>query len=274
MIARFGKWHSALAGTLTATALAVSAAACSAQEYKSGRIWPEPKVVEPGKEGNPPADAVVLFDGKDMSAFTGADAWEVKDGAVTIHRAGRSGGQDFCETKQAFGDCQLHLEFATPEKVSGNGQGRGNSGVFFMQHYELQILDSYNNPTYFDGQCGAIYKQMPPQVNVSRKPGEWQTYDAVFHAPHFDDNGKVTKPASITAFQNGVMILDNFELEGGTFYYQPAEYTAHPPRLPLRLQDHGNPVKFRNIWIRELHPMSFTMPEKKPSEGAKAAKGG
>ena len=252
MLKFFGARRAAIAWL----AMVAAAAGCGnpmSQEWKSGIDWAEPVVVDPGPpdQGAPPSDALVLFDGSDMSAWTGAEKWEVKDGAVTVVTAG---GDDpkFAETRQAFGDCQLHLEFATPEVVEGSGQERGNSGVYLMGRYEVQILDSYDNKTYYDGQCGAIYKQHPPLVNACRKPGQWQTYDIIFQAPRFDDSGSLVKPAYITVLQNGVLIQNNFELEGATFYDQPPKYTAHPPKAPLQLQDHGNPVKFRNIWIREL----------------------
>jgi hypothetical protein len=240
-------------------AIAACGIALAQREYNSGKIWPEPKVVEPGTAGSPPADAMVLFDGKDMSAWDGADAWPVKDGVVTIGPRGQS---EYVTSKQSFGDCQLHVEWAEPEVARGSGQGRGNSGVFLMSKYEVQILDSYNNKTYFDGQCGAIYKQYPPLVNVSRKPGEWQTYDIIFEAPKFDFSGKVTKPAYITVLQNGVLVQNHVEILGSTAYDKPAAYEPHPEKAPLQLQNHGNPVKFRNIWIREITPMTYKMDEK------------
>jgi hypothetical protein len=238
------------------------ASTAQSQEYKSGRVWPEPKLVDPGPPGGVPADAIVLFDGKDMSAWKGADDWPIKDGAVTVKRGPKS-NLGYAETKQAFGDCQLHIEFCEPEVVRGSGQGRGNSGVFLMGKYELQVLDSYNNPTYYDGQCGAMYKQHPPLVNVSRKPGEWQTYDVVWEAPKFEE-GKVVKPAFITVLQNGVVVQAHQPLEGSTMYDHPPHYEPHAAKEPLRLQDHGNPVQFRNIWIRELTPINYSM-EGKPA---------
>lgn len=217
----------------------------AATEYISGKVWAEPKIVDPGPAGGPPADAIVLFDGKDLSAWKGGDSWKIADGAATAHEHGIT-------TKQAFGDCQLHLEWAEPAEVHGNGQGRGNSGAYFQGLYEVQILDSYNNKTYFDGQCGAVYKQTPPLVNVCRKPGEWQTYDIIFNAPKFDSAGKLEKPAYFTVLQNGVLILNHFEVEGTSSWEAAPKYTAHEPKLPLSLQFHGDPVRFRNIWIREL----------------------
>jgi hypothetical protein len=244
---------------LAVAALTISSSALAQREYNSGKIWPEPKVVEPGTSGSPPADAIVLFDGKDMSAWDGADAWPVKDGVVTV---GPRGASEYVTSKQSFGGCQLHVEWAEPEVVRGSGQGRGNSGVFLMSKYEVQVLDSYNNKTYFDGQGGSIYKQYPPLVNVSRKPGEWQTYDIIFEAPKFDFSGKLTKPAYITVLQNGVLVQNHVELLGSTAYDKPPAYEPHPEKAPLQLQNHGNPVKFRNIWIREIAPMTYKIDEK------------
>jgi Domain of Unknown Function (DUF1080) len=258
--------HGLVSRIAFATGIALSiitlASTAQSQEYKSGRVWPEPKLVDPGPPGGVPADAIVLFDGTDMSAWKGADDWPIKDGAVTVKRGPKS-NLGYAETKQAFGDCQLHIEFCEPEVVRGSGQGRGNSGVFLMGKYELQVLDSYNNPTYYDGQCGAMYKQHPPLVNVSRKPGEWQTYDVVWEAPKFED-GKVVKPAFITVLQNGVVVQAHQPLEGSTLYDHPPHYEPHAAKEPLRLQDHGNPVRFRNIWIRELTPINYSM-EGKPA---------
>jgi len=244
--------------TFVAVSLASTCAVLAAVEWTSGKVWPEPKVVDTGPQGPmqpPAADAIVLFDGNDMSAFKDAAKWEVKDGVVT------AGGSDIV-TKQEFGDCQLHLEFATPVPAKGKGQGRGNSGVKLMERYELQILDSYNNTTYFDGQCGAIYKQHPPMVNACRKPGEWQTYDVAFTAPQFDDKGNVREPAFITVFQNGILIQDHFAIEGTTEYDRPPKYEAHPAKAPLLLQYHRNPVRFRNILIRDVSPMNPTAEKK------------
>jgi hypothetical protein len=206
----------------------------------------EPRVVDPGP---PPADAIVLFDGKDLSQWqsgSGAPAkWTVQDGAAVVS------GMGGISTKQEFGDCQLHIEWATPAVVKGSGQGRGNSGVFLQSRYEIQVLDSYNNKTYFDGQAGAVYKQHAPLVNVCRKPGEWQSYDIIYHAPRFDENGNVLKPGRFTVLQNGVLVQDNVEVKGPTSGPAP-KYKPHPLKQPLALQNHGNPVRYRNIWIREL----------------------
>jgi len=242
MIRLLTRW---LFASILLLAWVVAARCAGAGEYVSGKVWPEPKVVDPGCATKAPSDAIVLFDGKDLSKWAGGEQWIIKDGAATSHGAGIT-------TKQAFGSCQVHVEFATPEKVEGAGQGRGNSGVYLMNTYELQILDSYNNKTYFDGQCGSIYKEYPPLVNVSRKPGEWQTYDIIFEAPKFEAKGKLLKPAFMTVLQNGVLVQNHAELLGATAWDKPPAYTAHPPKMPLHLQFHGNPVRFRNIWIREL----------------------
>ena len=239
------------------------------REYKSGIVFPEPPVVTPApvdKPGGPPSDATVLFDGtkKSLEAnFKNGDKWAVdeQNGWATVK------GSDI-ESKESYGDIQLHVEFATPENPPANqkGQARGNSGVYIMGRYEVQILDSYENTTYFDGQCAALYKQQPPMVNACRKPGEWQTYDILFEAPRFDAEGKVSRPGIVTVLHNGVCVQNHFELKGGTFYDRPAKYEKHAEKAPFRLQNHGNPLKFRNIWVRELKPIVGKEPEKKPEE--------
>jgi hypothetical protein len=216
----------------------------------TGEIPPpkeEPRVIDPGP---PPSDAIVLFDGKDLSQWkgdkNGPAKWEVKDGVATVNGTGS------ISTKQEFGDCQLHVEWATPEKVEGEGQGRGNSGILLQGRYEVQVLDSYNNKTYYHGQAGAIYKQYAPLVNACRKPGEWQSYDIIFHAPRFDEDGKLQKPGTVTVVQNGVLVQDNVEIKGSTGPAGAPKYRAHPLKQSLVLQDHHNPVRYRNIWIRQL----------------------
>lgn len=221
------------------------AGAALIEEFKSGIHWPEPKVINPGPVGGPPSDAVVLFDGKDLSQWQGGDQWEIKDGYAVAKGTGIT-------TKQPFGDCQLHVEWATPAEVSGMGQGRGNSGVYFMGKYELQVLDSFDNPTYFDGQAGSLYKQYPPLVNACRPPGEWQSYDVVFNGPRFGEKGELLRPAFMTVLHNGVLIQNHTRLLGGTFYERPARYEPHADKLPLHIQYHGNPIRIRNIWVREL----------------------
>lgn len=212
----------------------------------------EPRIVNPGPVGGPPADAIVLFSGKDISQWksaNGGDAkWAIKDGVIEV--VPKTGD---IVSRAEFGDMQLHIEWATPSVVQGTGQGRGNSGVFLQGIYEVQVLDSYENQTYFHGQAAAVYKQHAPLVNASRKPGEWQTYDIIYHAPAFDAAGKVTKKARVTVLHNGVLVQDNVEIMGTTTHeeVQPT-YTAHAPKGPIKLQDHGNPMRFRNIWVRPL----------------------
>jgi hypothetical protein len=208
----------------------------------------EPRIIEPGP---PPSDAIVLFDGKDFSKWEsqkdgGEVKWEVSDGVATVNRTGS------IRTRQGFGDCQLHVEWAAPAVVKGSGQQRGNSGVYLSGRYELQVLDSYDNKTYYHGQAGAIYKQYAPLVNACRKPGEWQTYDIIYHAPRFDSDGNLLKPGTVTLLQNGVLIQDHVEIKGDTGPPGAPKYKAHPLKQPIALQDHNSPVRYRNIWIREL----------------------
>ena len=234
-----------LAWSFCVVGLTVSA---SADEYLNGIEWKEPPVIGPGEAGGPPSDAVVLFNGKDLSAWDGVANWKVENGAMIS-------GKGDATTKESFGDCQLHIEWSAPTPATGSGQGRGNSGLFLMNTYELQVLDSFENKTYFDGQAGAIYKQTPPQVNATKAPGTWNVYDVIWTAPRFGDDGALKSPAYITALHNGVLILNHFELKGDNPYHRPPQYKKHAERLPIRLQDHGNPVRFRNIWIRETKPV-------------------
>jgi hypothetical protein len=252
---RFQK--TAIFGGVVAVALSGIAAATQVQQQQLQPFPPpknEPVAVTPGpKPGDPPSDAVILFDGKNLSGWEsarpgGGDAkWEVKDGYIQVMP--KTGD---IQTREKFGDVQLHIEWATPEVVKGEGQGRGNSGIFLMNHYELQVLDSFNNKTYFHGQAGSIYKQYAPLVNVSRKPGEWQAYDVVFTAPRFDEQGKALQRARFTVFQNGVLVQNNVEVFGDTYNDKPAVYTHHGNQEPLKLQDHGDLIRYRNIWIRKL----------------------
>jgi hypothetical protein len=209
-------------------------------------VWPEPPVVTPGENNSAPSDAVVLYDGKNFDAWKGAENWKPDaDGGFTV--------KGNLETKRDFGDCQLHVEWAEPNPPHGKDQGRGNNGIGFMgARYEIQVLDSYENPTYFEGQCASVYNQTPPMVNASRKPGEWQTYDIVFNVPHFDAEGKVVKPAYVTVLHNGVLVQNHTEVKGYTYYDKPNTYTKHAEKLPLVLMYHGDPVRFRNIWIRDV----------------------
>lgn len=236
---------------------AVSMSAASAQEQtgdpKLTEVWtPVPPVVTPGTNNSAPSDAIVLIDGKDLSKWQnkkdGSPAkWKVGDGAITVEK-----GTGDIQSKEAFGSCQLHVEWRTPSVVVGEGQGRGNSGIFFMGQYELQVLDSYGSTTYSNGQAGSIYKQHIPLANASRKPGEWQTYDAVFTAPKFKADGSLESPARITVLHNGVLVQNNVSLKGGTVYIGQPKYTNVGDKAPFVLQDHGNPVSFRNMWVRPL----------------------
>jgi hypothetical protein len=207
----------------------------------------EPLVVDPGPVGGPPSDAIVLFDGKDLTRFRGERSaepqWNLADGVMetTPH-----GG---ILSKEEFADCQLHVEWASPFVVKGEGQGRGNSGVYLMGRYEIQVLDSYHNKTYPNGQCGAFYGHNAPLVNACRKPGEWQVYDIIFHAPKKLADGQV-QPGSFTVLHNGVLIQDHIPVGGEPTTAAPLKGVAD--KGPLYLQDHGNPVRFRNVWIRPL----------------------
>lgn len=220
-------------------------------------VWqPVPAKVE-APAGGVPSDAMVLFAGTDTDAWEHADTektedgrpirWNVVDGALVV-----TPGSGDIRTRQAFGDVQLHLEFRTLAQPTGQGQGASNSGVFLMERYELQVLDSYRNTTYVNGQAAAVYKQYPPLVNASRAPGEWQSYDVLFLAPRFAADGRVLAPARMTALHNGVLVQHDVALHGATVYRGQPKYEAHAARLPLRLQDHGDAVAFRNIWIRPI----------------------
>ena len=219
------------------------------EEYLNGIKWTEPAVITPGAQNSDaPSDAIVLFDGKDLSQWKNANTWEVKDGVFIS-------GKSAISTNAEFGDCQLHIEWSAPTPAIGSGQGRGNSGVFLMGRYEIQVLDSFENLTYFDGQAGAVYKQTPPMANAMRKPGDWNTYDIFWTCPKFNEDGSVQSPAYVTAVHNGVLILNHFQLLGDTPFNRPPQYKAHPPKGPIALQDHGNPVRFRNVWVREIAPV-------------------
>lgn len=219
---------------------------------------PRPEVVTPGeKPGDPPSDAIVLFNGTDLSMWE-ADKpgheptkWKIVDGTLESVK-----GAGYIRTRDQYGDCQLHIEFATPSRVEGDSQGRGNSGIFFHGLYEIQVLDSYNNDTYPDGQCSAVYGQHPPIVNNTRGPGEWQVYDIVFRSPKFKD-GKCVEDGYVTVFLNGAVVQDHWILEGPTGHMGRTSLRPHPEKGNFKIQDHGNPVHFRNIWIRELPPRDF-----------------
>ena len=224
----------------------------NAQKPEETEDWSrKPEVVTPGKGTLPPSDAIVLYSGaNDADKWERNDstpiAWKAEDVLTTMPKAG------YIYTKQAFGDIQLHLEWRTPIEVVGDGQGRGNSGVFLMGLYEVQVLDSYQNETYYNGQAGSIYKQHIPLVNACRPPGTWQSYDIIFTAPIFKEDGSLARPAYITVLHNGVLIQNHVAPTGPTEYIGIHPYKAHPDKLPLSMQDHGNPVSYRNIWVREL----------------------
>lgn len=219
---------------------------------RATEVWdPEPVVVTPGEGTLPPSDAIILFDGKNLDAWQNekgeAAAWKVSDGTFTV--VAKTGG---IKTKQAFGDCQLHIEWRSPAEVVGEGQGRGNSGIIIQGKYEIQVLDSYDNRTYSNGQAASVYKQHIPLVNACRKPGEWQTYEIIFKAPRFKEDGSLESPAYVTVIHNGVLVQNHVEIKGSVAFIGQPKYTKHNLKEPLVLQDHGNPVSFRNIWIREL----------------------
>lgn len=207
----------------------------------------EPRIVEPGPPGGPPADAIILFDGKDLSKWKGEGGkeaqWSIDRTVMTVTRTGS------IITKEEFGDCQLHVEWSAPLEIKGSGQERGNSGVYLQGRYEIQVLDSYQNKTYFDGQAGAFYGNSAPLVNPIRKPGEWNFYDIIFHAPRPSADGKEVIPGSFTVLFNGVLVQDHVPIKGSS---TAAAFTGAVPKGPLVLQDHGSPVRYRNIWIRPL----------------------
>jgi hypothetical protein len=235
----------------------------AAPKPEDTEVWePEPKVVTPGANGAaPPSDAIMLFDGKNLDEWvTNRDKspakWTVADGVLTVSK-----GQGNIETKRTFKNYQLHIEWKIPENITCTGQARGNSGVFLASTgpgdagYELQVLDSYNNKTYVNGQAASIYKQAIPLVNPSRKPGEWQTYDVVWTAPTFDGDGSLKTPAYVTVLYNGVLVQNHFELTGETLYIGKPSYKKYSA-APIKLQAHGDrsePISFRNIWVRELN---------------------
>ena len=220
-------------------------------------VYVDVPVVEPsGKTGGAPADAIVLFDGTDLSAWQNlrgeAAHWTVAEGAMTVkpNTIPYPPGGDLM-TRDSFENFQLHLEFRTPAVVKGDGQGRGNSGVFLQDRYEVQILDNYDNATYSNGQVGSVYKQTPPLANPSRKPGEWQTYDIIYTAPVWSTTGTLLHPAYVTVIHNGVLVQNHTAIQGPTNYRGRGIYAPHGP-APLRLQDHGNPTSYRNVWVRRL----------------------
>ncbi len=234
--------------SLCAIGLLAAADSAFAQEWKSGVEWQEPPLVTPGATSDAaPSDAIVLFDGTNLDQWEDGKNWQVAD-CVAIPQKSQ------IVSRQHFGDMQLHLEWSSPTEVRGEGQGRGNSGVYLMGLYEVQILDSFENATYFDGQAGSIYKQTPPLANVMRKPGEWNYYDIVFTVPKFKGNGDIDQPGHVTLIQNGVLMLNHFELMGPTNFLEAPHDKPHAETGPISLQFHGDSVRFRNIWVREIKP--------------------
>jgi hypothetical protein len=224
---------------------------CQIKDPKATEVWePEPRKMIPGTNRLPPSDAIVLFDGKNMDEWTDLKGntapWQISDGFLTV--VPQKGD---IKTKRIFGDCQIHIEWRTPPVIKGEGQGRGNSGIFLQEKYELQVLDSYDNRTYSNGQAASIYKQAIPLVNAMNKPGEWQVYDIVYQAPRFNADGIIIAPPFITVLHNGVLVQNHTEIKGPTEYIGLPVFKAHG-KGSLRLQDHGDLVSFRNIWIREL----------------------
>ncbi len=252
-------WFALAALVSTLAMLVVAQLGYDDTPFLPGQKWrvhdrnrPQPPVVVPAKElGQPPSDAVILFDGTDLSRWRslsgGPARWKVENGYMEV-----APGTGDIQTVDEFGDCQLHLEWMVPSGTGGGGQGRGNSGVFLMGRYEIQVLDSFQNLTYADGMAAAIYGQFPPLVNACRPQGEWQTYDILWIAPRFDDKGNLARPGYLTLIHNGVVVHYHTPVLGPMAHRQVPRYTPHPPVGPLRLQDHGNRVRYRNIWYRPL----------------------
>jgi hypothetical protein len=236
-------------------AMVVATAAAAEPHWRQHDMArPRPEVVAPAEQGLPapaPADAVVLFDGTDLSAWEsvngGPAEWRVDGDAFVVEP-----GTGAIQTAEGFGDVQLHVEWSAPTEIVGESQGRGNSGVFLMKLYEVQVLDSYENESYADGQAASIYGQYPPLVNAMRAPGEWNAYDIFFRRPRFSPAGALEEPARLTVIHNGILVQNNEELWGGTNWIQALPYDSHPDAMPIMLQDHGNPVRFRNIWVRPI----------------------
>ena len=243
-----------LSTIIVVTSGAVCAAATALEINRAAQIterWePVPPVVDPGEHGAPPSDAIVLLDGSNLDAWEavkgGAPGWHLADGVITV-----TPGAGDIRTRAVFEDVQLHIEWRTPAAIEGEGQGRGNSGIFLMERYEVQVLDSFENPTYANGQAASIYKQHIPLVNASRPPGEWQTYDILFTAPRFNKAGRTVTPAQVTVLHNGVLVQHGAVIQGETEFIGAPGYEAHGP-ASIRLQDHSNPVSYRNIWVRPL----------------------
>ncbi len=258
-----------MAGVLILSASSYAQRATADWDPELTEVWePVPEVVTPGSNGSSPSDAIVLFNVENLDQWGVAPRgnreriiehfskdlaispaeWTVEDGVMTV----KPGSGDII-TRQGFGDIQLHIEWKTPEEIDGDGQQRGNSGLFLQGLYEIQILDSFENPTNPNGQAGSVYKQRIPYVNVSLPPGEWQSFDIFFEAPVFRDDGRLVKPAYVTVLHNGILIQHRTKIKGPTVFRGLPEYVKHPEKLPIRLQDHGDYVSFRNIWVRELN---------------------
>src|SRR5258705_3395503 len=251
--------------TLLFLIVLISSMSASSQQGdpKATEVYtPVPKIVTPGPTSNDaPSDAIILFDGKTLNEWVSKDGktpaqWSVGDGSFTVKK-----GTGTIQTKRSFTDYQLHIEWKIPTNITGSGQGRGNSGIFLAstgpgdEGYELQVLDCYNNTTYVNGQTASIYKQSIPLANACKKPGEWQTYDIIWTAPRFNDDGTLKSPAHVTAIHNGVLVQNNYELKGVTKYIGTPDYSKKHGATPIKLQDHGDPsepISYRNIWLREL----------------------
>ena len=248
---------------ITLLLISICATASIGQTVDRRQFDPEPEKISGAADGAIPSDAIVLFDGSNMDAWITAETeevahWEIVGEAMTVRPGMRT-----IKTRQAFGDIQLHVEWRPTDVIEGEGQSRGNSGIFLQSLFEVQVLDSWNNPTYVNGQAGSVYLQSPPLVNVAKAPGEWQTYDIIFEAPEYDDSGDLLKPAYLTVLQNGVLVQNHVELQGATHTPMP-EYGARcvpysqereqdcSGKMPITLQDHGQVVSYRNIWVREL----------------------
>ncbi|MFM1868844.1 MAG: hypothetical protein RL591_2252 [Planctomycetota bacterium] len=247
----------ALPATFLIAAAPLAQDAAKATDKTDKKEWgvhdkdrPQPAMVAPGGHGKAPSDAIVLFDGKNLDAWTGGQ-WEVKSDANGGYFQVKPGSGNI-RTKEGFGSCQFHIEWMVPESCNCNGQQGCNSGVFFMDRYELQILGSNPNKTYVDGMAGSMYGQYPPLVNACNPNGQWNTYDVIFHAPKFKSDGAVEKAGTMTVFLNGVLVQDHSEIWGATAHAAKAKYSAHEPKLPIGLQDHGDALCFRNVWIRPL----------------------
>ncbi len=239
--------------TLLVPFLALAQGKAPAKPQDTEIYQPVPPVVKPAKEHQAPSDAVVLFDGKNLDAWVSTKdnkpaPWKInKDGSFTVKP-----GSGNIMTQQKFGDVQLHIEWRSPKKIKGDGQNRGNSGIFLQRKYEVQVLDNNNNDTYVNGQVGSIYKQSVPLAKASVETGEWNAYDIIYRAPEFDSNGKKLKPATITVLHNGILVQDHYEIKGTTEYIGPPKNIAHG-KDAIELQDHGSGVSYRNIWVRELN---------------------